>query len=71
MALAIQYGRSAGYRAVAESQLGGTFNYDTTGAYENWLHDKVGIPTLLIELPGNTANYFSRNRAAMWAMGIL
>jgi predicted deacylase len=68
MALAVQYGQAAGYRAVAESQLGGTFNYDTTGAYENWLHDKVGIPTLLIELPGNTANYFSRNRAPMWSM---
>lgn len=68
MALAIQYGRATGYRAVAESQLGGTFNYDTTGAYENWLHDRVGIPALLVELPGNTANYFSRNRAAMWAM---
>lgn len=71
MALAIQYGRATGYRAVAESQLGGTFNYDTTGAYENWLHDKVDIPTLLIELPGNTANYFSRNRAPMWSMANL
>lgn len=71
MALAIQYGRATGYWAVAESQLGSTFNYDTTGAYENWLHDKVGIPTLLIELPGNTANYFSRNRAPMWSMATL
>lgn len=71
MALAIQYGRATGYRAVAESQLGGTFNYDTTGAYENWLHDKVGIPTLLVELPGNTANYFSTNRAPMWSMANL
>lgn len=68
MALAVNYGRQTGYRAIAESQLGNTFNYDTTGAYENWLHDKVGIPTLLIELPNHTSNYFSSNRAAMWSM---
>ncbi len=68
MALATIYGRKTGYGILAESNLGNTFNYDTTGAYENWLHDKIGIPTLLIELPGNTAQYFNSNQGAMWYM---
>lgn len=68
MAIANIYGGKAGYRAIAESQLGSTFNYDTTGAYENWLLDKVGIPALLVELPTHTDNLFSKNKNAMWAM---
>ena len=68
MSLATTYGRSTGYWAVSESLGFTVFNYDTTGASETWLHDKLGIPTLLIELPGHTGNYFWSNQAAMWQM---
>lgn len=69
--LASLYGKSSGYSATSESQLGTTFNYDTTGAFENWLYDKHSIPTLLIELKTHTANEFSRNKDAMWSMANL
>lgn len=62
------YGAKSGYWARKESDLGTTFAYDTTGAMENWLYDKVGIATLLIELSSHSGNEFSRNKNAMWAM---
>jgi len=71
MGLASTYGSMARYRSIGESNLGNTFNYDTTGAYENWLHDKLGIPTLLIELPNHTSQFFGTNQSAMWFMANL
>ncbi len=62
------YGSYSGYWARKETDLGTTFAYDTTGAMENWLHDKKDIATLLIELSAHTSNEFSRNKNAMWAM---
>lgn len=62
------YGSLSNYASLANSQLGNTFNYDTTGAFEDWLHDKDGIPALLVELATFTSNEFSRNKNAMWAM---
>ncbi len=47
---------------------GGLFNYDTTGAYEDWLRDKHSIPTILLELWTKTNNEFSKNQNAMWHM---
>lgn len=71
VALANMYGKSSGYLATSESKLGTTFNYDTTGAMENWLYDKPGIPTLLIELKTHDTNEFSRNKSALWSMATL
>ncbi|MCW1908047.1 MAG: DUF2817 domain-containing protein [Candidatus Saccharibacteria bacterium] len=58
------YGKKSGLWARKNSELGTTFNYDTTGAFEDWLHDKHGIPTLLIELWNDTSNYFNGQRSA-------
>lgn len=44
------------------------FNYDTTGAFDDWLAQKHGIASMLIELSTNTGNEFNRHRAAMMAM---
>jgi hypothetical protein len=44
------------------------FAYDTTGALENWLHDKRDITALLVELWTKTGNEFNKHQAAMWAM---
>lgn len=62
------YGSSSNYTSLTNSQLGSTFDYDTTGAFEDWLHDKYDIPALLVELATTTSNEFNRNKNAMWAM---
>lgn len=67
-ALAGIYAGKSNYWARTESQLGSTFAYDTTGAFENWLHQKHGLPVLLIELSSHSGNEFWRNKSAMWAM---
>lgn len=67
-ALAQVYGNASGYWARSESQLGTTFAYDTTGAMENWLYDKPGIPALLVELTTHSYNEFYKNKLAMWHM---
>jgi hypothetical protein len=63
-AIAIEYGKQStvGYR----SDGNGLFHYDTTGAFEDWLHDKRGIPALLIELKTRTSSDFSGHRNALW-----
>lgn len=46
----------------------GLFNYDTTGAFEDWLRDKHGMPALLLELRTMTTSEFSKNQNAMLHM---
>jgi protein MpaA len=58
------YGKKSGLWARKNSELGTTFNYDTTGAFEDWLHDKHSVPTLLIELWNDTSNHFSGQKNA-------
>ncbi len=67
VAIAQNYGKSTRFWATAESKLGTAFAYDTTGAYENWLAEKLSIPGLLIELKSHTTNEFSAHKSAMWA----
>lgn len=67
-ALASQYGNLSGFTMLNNSQIGGVFSHDTTGAFEDWLHDKHGISALLVELSTYSGNEFWSQRAAMWAM---
>lgn len=66
--LAATYATKAGYRAEPTSNIGSTFDYSTTGALEDWMNDKLGLPAFVIELQSPTADEFTRNRTAMWAM---
>lgn len=66
--LARSYSGLSGYRNLPGSETESVFQYDTTGAMEEWLADRVGIPALLIELGSHSNSEFSRNSAAMWAM---
>lgn len=50
------------------SQTGEIFEYDTTGAFEDWLHDKVGTPAVLVELWTMSSSEFYKNQPAMWHM---
>lgn len=64
--LASQYAAKAGYSVGSDGEADGIFGYATTGEFEDWLHDKLGIPALLVELPGSYGNYFSRDLDALW-----
>lgn len=50
---------------------GAVFQYDVTGAFEDWLYESLGIPALVIELWTNTANEYWSHSIAMWHMGQL
>jgi hypothetical protein len=69
--LAAHYSRLSGYRDLPGNETDSVFQYDTTGAFEDWLYDRVGVATLLIELGSHTNAEFGRNSAAMWAMAQL
>lgn len=69
--LAAVYAAKSRYSVANDSQADDIFSYTTTGEFEDWLHDKLGIPTLLIELASLRGNEFSRNKDALWAMASL
>lgn len=41
------------------------FDYDTTGAFEQWMADKLGLPALLVELRTHSSSEFSRHLPAL------
>ncbi len=69
-------GYSAGYAAKYASMVGyrdatgqsGTFDYDISGAYEDWTYSKQGIPSMVLELGSYTYYDFRHHQAAMRAM---
>jgi hypothetical protein len=65
-AIAITYGKKSSVGYMNNSQTGTYFAYDTTGAFEDWLHDKHGKPALLIELLTKTNNEYSGHQNALW-----
>lgn len=63
---AAKYASMVGYRdATGQS---GTFDYDVTGAYEDWTYSKQGIPSMVIELGSYGYYNFSYHQAALRAM---
>ncbi len=62
------YSAKSGYGPENGSTIGNFFDYDTTGAMEDWLADKKGIAAILIELATRSSDEFSRNKNAMWQM---
>lgn len=62
------YSRLSGYYVSLKSNAGTTFEYDVTGAYEDWLYEQPGIPAILVELGSHTASESGRNFAAQWAI---
>lgn len=65
-AIAVVYGQKSSVGYLSNSGTAGFFAYDTTGAFEAWLHDKHSIPTLLIELLTKTNDEFSGHQSALW-----
>lgn len=66
--LAIEYAKQSRYRYLPKSDTNQVFQYDTTGAFEDWLHDKQDMPCILVELGSDTRSDFVRNKTAMWAL---
>lgn len=66
--LAWKYARNSSVYYLSPSSTGTFFEYDTTGAYEDWLHDKAGITALLIELNSMGGNEFSGHLPALKIM---
>jgi len=64
--LAGSYAQMTGYRNMTGN--GGAFDYSTSGTYDDWIAQKLGLPSILIELASSTNSEFSRNKAALWAM---
>lgn len=64
------YSAKSGYGAQNGATIGNFFDYDTTGAFEDWLYDKKGIAAILVELATRTNDEFSRNKSAMLQMVI-
>lgn len=66
VSVAAQYASKARYQAVPKSQSADIFKYDTTGAMEDWLRDKLGRPAIVVELASGDLSEFGRNREALW-----
>jgi protein MpaA len=66
-----KYAELSGYPFTSNANSHGTFEYATTGEFEDWLADKENIPGILIELSSMSSNQFPTHRSAMWAMAQL
>lgn len=62
------YARQTGYKALPNHLIGNFFDYTTTGAFEDWMEDKLSLEAMVIELRSSTATEFTLNRPAMWTM---
>jgi len=67
-ALAHLYDQKSNLYYNPNSSTGEIFEYDTTGAFEDWLHESPNITTLLIESWTMTGNEYSKHINALWAM---
>lgn len=65
LTIARAYARSTGFWALGNDS-SAYFDYDTTGAFEDWLAQAYGIPAILIELSTRSGNEYSSQAAAMW-----
>lgn len=46
----------------------GAFSYEVTGTYDDWICEKLGRASVLVELTTNSYAEFSRHKAALSAM---
>ncbi|MBC7868969.1 DUF2817 domain-containing protein [Candidatus Saccharibacteria bacterium] len=66
LSLAATYAQMTGYRNMTGSV--GAFDYSISGTYDDWIREKLGLPSVLVELASSTSAEFSRNKAALWTM---
>lgn len=61
------YSRMSGYRN-ATGLSAQTFDYAISGTYDDWIAEKLGLPSVLVELASTTSSEFGRNKSALWQM---
>lgn len=66
VSIANVYASKSRYRAVPKSQSAPVFKYDTTGAMEDWMRDRLGRAAIVVELATDASSEFGRNRDALW-----
>lgn len=64
---AAKYASMVGYRD-ATNNGAGSFDYNISGAYEDWTYRNVGIPSMVIELSNYTSVAYSGHYKALWSM---
>lgn len=64
--LAAQYAQLTGYSN--KTGVSGAFSYEITGTYDDWICERLGRASVLIELATSWSAEFERNREAMWLM---
>ncbi|MBC7943032.1 DUF2817 domain-containing protein [Candidatus Saccharibacteria bacterium] len=64
--LAATYAQMTGYSNMTGSV--GAFEYAVSGTYDDWISERLGLPSVLVELASSTNSEFYRNKAALWAM---
>ena len=65
-ALASTYASMVRYRNM--TGVSGAFAYQITGTYDDWICEKLGRRSVLVELTTNTGAEFARHKAALWLM---
>ena len=67
VSLANTYSGLSGYRNTT-GQTSETFEYSISGTWDDYLAEKLGLASILIELGSHSYHQFERNQAAMWSM---
>lgn len=65
-ARASQYASMSGYQLSPGG--GDEFGYQITGTADDYYREKLGVPSIIIELGSHSYHQFEKNRTAMWAM---
>ncbi len=64
--LAATYSNLVGYSNM--TGVSGAFSYPITGTYDDWMREKYGLTSVLVELSNSYYSEFYRNREALWVM---
>lgn len=61
----LAYAKNSGYAAKSPDTVGSTFEYQISGAMDDWMRE-VGLTAILIELSSHSSDDYNRNIDAMW-----
>lgn len=62
--IASEYASRTGY--ANKTGVSGAFSYEITGTYDDWICERLGRASILIELATTWSAEFERNRSALW-----
>lgn len=63
--LAARYASAVGYNN-GTGNSGEIFDYEITGTYDDWLAQKLGVPSMIVELGSYSYRNFGHHRSAFW-----